>query len=163
MSEDTLVDFALVAFREEGQWQVSELPSKAAENLHALVAALRQQPSEGVTLALCSYGDDFFLAARPHGEEIRLLLSDVTAVGEWPVAQQVFDVLDDDNDADPDDLETVQPAGDLDIFADLGVSAMEVAAVCSDLELYPDEMLAQIVARIGFGPQFDQAVEVEDR
>jgi putative tRNA adenosine deaminase-associated protein len=79
------------------------------------------------------------------------------------VAQQVLDVLDDDNDAEPDDLETVQPAGDLDIFADLGVSAMEVAAVCGDLELYPDEMLAQIAARIGFGPQFDQAVDAEDR
>jgi putative tRNA adenosine deaminase-associated protein len=56
----------------------------------------------------------------------------------------------------------VQPAGDLDIFADLGVAAMEVSAICSDLELYPDEMLAQISSRIGFGPQFDRAVEAEE-
>jgi putative tRNA adenosine deaminase-associated protein len=162
VAEDTLVDFALVAFREDGQWQVGELPSRAAEDLDQLLAAVRQQPSEGVTLALCSYGDDFFLAARPHGADVRLLLSDVTAVGEWPIAQQVLDALDEgDGEAEPDDLETVQPAGDLDIFADLGVGAMEVAAVCGDLELYPDEMLAQIAARIGFGQQFDRAVDAD--
>jgi putative tRNA adenosine deaminase-associated protein len=135
----------------------------AAEDLDALVAAVRQQPSEGVTLALCSYGDDFFLALRPHGDDVRLLLSDVTAVGDWPIARQVIEALDDgDEDAEPEDLETVQPAGDLDIFADIGVAAMEVSAVCGDLELYPDEMLAQIAARIGFGPQFDRAVEAEE-
>lgn len=161
VAEDTLVDFALVAFREDGQWQVSELPSRAAEDLDALLAAVRQQPSEGVTLAICSYGDDFFLAARPGGGEVRLLLSDVSAVGEWPIARQVLDALDEVSDAEPDDLETVQPAGDLDIFADLGVSAMEVTAVCSDLDLYPDEMLAQISARIGFGQQFDRAVDAD--
>jgi putative tRNA adenosine deaminase-associated protein len=162
VAEDTLVDFALVAFREDGQWQVGELPSRAAEDLDQLLAAVRQQPSEGVTLAFCSYGDDFFLAARPHGPSVQLLLSDVTAVGEWPIAQQVVDALEEGGgDSTPDDLETVQPAGDLDIFADLGVSAMEVAAVCSDLELYPDEMLAQMAARIGFGPQFDQAVDAD--
>jgi putative tRNA adenosine deaminase-associated protein len=47
------------------------------------------------------------------------------------------------------------------MFADLGMSAMELSAVCSDLELYPDEILAQIAARIGFGQQFDQAVNAE--
>ena len=58
-----------------------------------------------------------------------------------------------------DDDEQVVPAGDLEIFADLGMSSMELAAICSDLELYPDEMLGQIAARIGFGPQFDRAVD----
>lgn len=172
MSQDTLVDFALVAFREDGQWQLDELPSRAAEDLDALAAATRQQPSDGVSVALCSYGDDFFLALRPHGDDVRLLLSDVTAVGEWSIAQQVVEALDRDGSDDPDpddpdpdhpnaDRETVAPAGDLDIFADLGVSAMEVAAVCGDLDLYPDEMLAQIAARIGFGAQFGRLVEAD--
>jgi putative tRNA adenosine deaminase-associated protein len=156
--EDTLVDFALIAFREDEQWQVSELPARAAEDLDALVAAVRQQPSEGVTLALCSYGDDFFLALRPTGNAVRLLLSDATAARVSPIARQVMDALDDDSE----DLETVQPAGDLDIFADLGVAAMEVSAICSDPDDYPDDMLAQISSRIGFGPQFDRAVEAEE-
>ena len=57
MPDDTLVDFAVVAFREEGRWEVGPLPARAAENLPGLLAALRQQPSEGPALALCSYGD----------------------------------------------------------------------------------------------------------
>ena len=38
MTEDTLVDFAVVVFREEGQWQVGSLPHRAAEDLDGLVA-----------------------------------------------------------------------------------------------------------------------------
>ena len=62
------------------------------------------------------------------------------------------------HEPEPED-DGVQPGGDLSIFADLGVSAMEVSAICSDLELYPDEMLEQIAAHIGFGTQFEQAVD----
>jgi putative tRNA adenosine deaminase-associated protein len=155
MAEETLVDFAVVAYREDGQWQVGSLPPRAAEDLHSFVHALRQQQSEGVSLGLCSYGDDFFLAVRPDGDDVRLLLSDISAGGEGPVAEQAMEMLDEPDQEDDD----VQPAGDLGIFADLGVSAMELAAICSDLELYPDEMLIQIATHIGFGQQFQQAVD----
>jgi putative tRNA adenosine deaminase-associated protein len=161
VAEDTLVDFALVAFREDEQWQVGELPARAAEDLTALLAALRQQPSDGVRLALCSYGDDFFLALRPSQQnDVRLLISDVTAAGEWPIARQAVDLLE-RTGVVLDDDDTVAPAGDLEIFADLGLGSMELALICSDLEQYPDEMLGAIAARIGFGPQFDKAVDAD--
>jgi len=161
VAEDTLVDFALIAFREDEQWQVGELPARAAEDLDALLAAVRQQPSDGVRLALCSYGDDFFLAVRPGlREDVRLLISDVTAAGDWPVARQVVELMDEAG-ALPDDLDAVQPAGDLEIFADLGLGSMELSLICSDMEQYPDEMLGQIASRIGFGPQYDQAVDAD--
>lgn len=158
MPEDTLVDFAVVVFREEGQWQIGSLPHRAAGDLSGLVAAVRQQPSEGVTLALCSYGDDFFLVLRPDGSDIRLLVSDASAARDWPIAKEALE-LTGESDPDDDDDEVVEPAGDLDIFADLGMDSMELQAVCTDLELYPDEMLGQIAARIGFGQQFDRAVD----
>ena len=41
----------------------------------------------------------------------------------------------------------------------LGIDSMELVAVCSDLEAYPDEMLGQVAARIGFGPQFESVVD----
>jgi putative tRNA adenosine deaminase-associated protein len=155
MAEDTLVDFAVVAYRDEGQWQVATLPPRAATDMDAFVHALRQQQSDGISIGLCSYGDDFFLAVRLHGEDVRVLVSDSTAVGEWPIAMQALEVM---GEPEPED-DTVEPVGDLGIFADLGVGPMEVAAICSDLELYPDEMLGQIAAQIGFGPQFEQAVD----
>ncbi len=156
MAEDTLVDFAVVVFREEGQWQVGSLPHKAATELPALLHAVRQQPSEGPTFAICSYGDDFFLVIRPDGDDVRLMISDATAAGDWPVAREALDLVD---EPQPEDDEAAAPAGDLDIFADLGIDSMELVAVCSDLEAYPDEMLGQVAARIGFGPQFESVVD----
>lgn len=157
MPEDTLVDFAVVAYREEGRWEIGSLPHRAAEDMASLTAAVRQQPSGGVTLVLCSYGDDFFLVLRPDGVEMRILVSDASAAGEWPIAREVLELM--GQGLVDADLDEVAPAGDLDIFADLGMDAMDVQAVCTDLELYPDEMLGQIAARIGFGPQFDRAVD----
>jgi len=156
VAEDTLVDFAVVVFREEGQWQVGSLPHKAATELPALLHAVRQQPSEGPTFAICSYGDDFFLVIRPDGDDVRLMISDATAAGDWPVAREALDLL---GEPQPEDDEAAAPAGDLDIFADLGIDSMELVAVCSDLEAYPDEMLGQVAARIGFGPQFESVVD----
>ena len=156
MAEDTLVDFAVVVFREEGQWQVGSLPHKAATELPALLHAVRQQPSEGPTFAICSYGDDFFLVIRPDGDDVRLMISDATAAGDWPVAREALDLVD---EPQPEDDDAAAPAGDLDIFADLGIDSMELVAVCSDLEAYPDEMLGQVAARIGFGPQFESVVD----
>ena len=156
MAEDTLVDFAVVVFREEGQWQVGSLPHKAATELPALLHAVRQQPSEGPTFAICSYGDDFFLVIRPDGDDVRLMISDATAAGDWPVAREALDLVD---EPQPEDDEAAAPAGDLDIFADLGIDSMELVAVCSDIEAYPDELLGQGAARIGFGPQFESVVD----
>jgi putative tRNA adenosine deaminase-associated protein len=153
---DTLVDFAVVVFREDGQWQVGALPHRAAETLEGLVAAVRQQPTEGPRFALSSYGDDFFLAVRPEGEDTRLFLSDGTAADEWPIAAEVLDALDVDTpDTDDDEAE---PSGDVAIFGDLGMTARELTSLCSDLELYPDEVLTQVASRIGFGPQFERVM-----
>lgn len=155
---DTLVDFAVVVFREDGHWQVGALPHRAAERLESLVAAVRQQPSEGPVFALTSYGDDFFLAVRPEADDVRLLLSDATAAHEWPIAAEVIEALDEPL---PDEDDEPELAGDLDIFADLGMSSMELTAVCADIEQYPDEMLGQVAARIGFGPQFQSLMSDE--
>ncbi len=85
------------------------------------------------------------------------MISDATAAGDWPVAREALDMV--GEIVPDDDDESVAPAGDLEIFADLGMSSMELAAICSDLELYPDEMLGQVAARIGFGPQFESVVD----
>jgi putative tRNA adenosine deaminase-associated protein len=156
VAEDTLVDFAVVVFREDGQWQVGSLPHRAATELPALLHAVRQQPSEGPTIAICSYGDDFFLVIRPDGDDVRLMISDATAAGDWPVAREALDLVD---EPQPEDDEAAAPAGDLDIFADLGIDSMELVAMCSDLEAYPDEILGQVAARLGFGPQFESVVD----
>jgi putative tRNA adenosine deaminase-associated protein len=162
MPDQPGVDFAVVAYREEGRWEVGSLPAWVAEDLDALLRVLRQQPSEGGTIGMVSFDDDYFVTVRLIGDEVRLLLSDVTAAEESPLARQVLAALDLPI-PEGDDLEQVQPAGDLGLFADLGMSAMDLGALCGEIDLYPDEMLSDIATKLGFAEAFDQAVDAAGR
>jgi len=151
------VDFALVAYREEGVWQVQELDDDRAADLDELAVELRRYPGDAGSVGLVSVDEDFFLLVRVFGAQVRLLLSDVTAATDWPIARSVVDHLE---LPPPDDEEYQEPAGDLGIVADLGMGAMDMGALLDDLELYPDEMLSDIAVRLGFGREYDELVGV---
>jgi putative tRNA adenosine deaminase-associated protein len=156
VSEEPAVDFAVAVVREEGNWEATALPPHMSTDLAGLIAALRQQATEGSALGLVSVEDDYFVLIRVAGEDVRLLLSDVTAATDSAFAREVVEML---GRQVPDDDETAQPAGDLALVADLGVDAMELGALCDEIDLYPDEVLADIANRLGFGDQFDRAVD----
>ncbi|HTY72538.1 MAG TPA: tRNA adenosine deaminase-associated protein [Actinomycetes bacterium] len=156
--DDAAIDFAIAAVREDGIWQVSPLPPRTGAELEAFLHALRQQPGEVGTLGFVSVAEDFFVAARVRGEEVRLLLSDVTCVPDWPLAAEVLVRLGLSAPEGPE-LEESTPAGDLEIFADLGLPAMELAMLCEDLDLYPDEQIGSIATRLGFGEQYETIVD----
>ncbi len=151
------VDFALVAYREEGVWRVEDLGRELAADLDDLAFQLRRYPGDGGSLGLVSVDEDFFLLVRVLGEQTRLLLSDVTAATDWPLARSVVDRL---QLPLPDDEEDPEPAGDLGIVADLGLGAMDMGALLDDEDLYPDEMLSDIAAKIGFGRLYDKLAGV---
>ena len=102
-------------------------------------------------------GDDFFVAIRVLGGQESVFLSDLTAAVDWPLARQVLARLD-LVIPDDEDLDQVLPAGDMSILADLGVDEMELCALSGDLDLYPDEVLASLARRVGFGAAFDRAL-----
>jgi putative tRNA adenosine deaminase-associated protein len=156
VAEEPTVDFAVAVVREEGSWEATALPPHMATDLAVLIAALRQQATEGSALGLVSVEDDYFVLVRVTGDDVRLLLSDMTAATESAFAREVVEKL---GRPLPDDDETAQPAGDLALVADLGVDAMELGALCDEIDLYPDEVLADIANRLGFGDQFDRAVD----
>ena len=151
------VDFALVAYREENEWHVEEISEELLHDLDSLTAELRRWPGDFGSIGLVSVDEDFFVLVRVAGPQTRVLLSDVTAATEWPIARSVVDHLDLPL---PDDEEDQEPAGDLGIVADLGMGAMDMGALLDDLDLYPDEMLSDIAAKLGFGRQYDDLVGV---
>jgi putative tRNA adenosine deaminase-associated protein len=151
------VDFALVAYREEGVWQVEEVDNEVAADLDDFAVQLRRYPGDGGSLGLVSIDEDFFLLVRVLGAQTRMLLSDVTAATDWPIARSVVDRLELPL---PDDEEDPEPAGDLGIVADLGLGAMDMGALLDDVDLYPDEMLSDIAAKLGFGRLYDDLVGV---
>jgi len=151
-------DFAVIVYREEDQWEADVLPTAVTADLDGLVQALRRQPSIGGTIGFAGVGDDFWVAVRVLGEEVSLLLSDLTAAVDYPLARQVLDALDIPVPSD-DELDQVLPAGDLSIFADLGLDEMELGAVAADLDLYPEDAVAGIAERLRFGDAVERALD----
>ncbi len=151
------IDFAVVAYREEGVWQVERLADEAIEDLDSLTAELRRWPGDGGSLGLLSVDEDFLLVVRVLGARTKVLLSDITAATDWPIARSVVEFLELPL---PEDEDEQVPAGDLGIVADLGMGAMDMGALLDDYELYPDEMLGDIADRLGFAAQFEEAVGV---
>jgi putative tRNA adenosine deaminase-associated protein len=151
-------DFAVVCYLEEGRWEIGLLPDRATSSLEAFVAAVRQQPGEGGSLGLVDVADDFFVAVRVTGDDVRVLLSDVTAADEWPLARQVLERLGLPEPSD-DDFDDIVPVGDLAIFADLGLSEIELGLLLSDIDAYADEMLFSIARRLGFGSELEKIVD----
>jgi putative tRNA adenosine deaminase-associated protein len=151
-------DFAVIVYREEDQWEADGLPISVTADLDDFVQALRRQPSRGGTIGFAGVGDDFWVAIRVLGEEESLFLSDLTAAVEYPLARQILQALDIPVPAD-DELDQVLPAGDMSIFADLGLDEMELGAVSADLDLYPEDAVALLAERLRFGDAVDRALD----
>lgn len=153
-----MADFAVVASRVEGVWDVAMLPERLVEDFPGLLAALRQQVGDTGVIGLVNVADEFFVAVRIVGQDTRVLLSDVTAAVAWDLAAEVVDHLGLERPGD-DDLDDVWPAGDLSIFSDLGLDEMELGALLADLDAYADETLLLLARRLGFADTYERVVE----
>jgi putative tRNA adenosine deaminase-associated protein len=156
MSEQTdAVDFALAAYREEGVWQVQELAHDVLVDMDSLSHALRRFPGDGGAVGMVAIDEDFFVVLRVAGARTRVLLSDITAAGEWELADSAVQFL---GLPDPEDEDDQVPAGDLDLLGDLGMSAMDLGVLLDDTDLYPEEILSEVARALGFGELFDDLV-----
>jgi putative tRNA adenosine deaminase-associated protein len=146
--------FAVALHRGDGRWTCARLPPGVLDDLDRCVAALRA----GAALVLVDVADEFFVALRPGPAGApRVLLSDVTAAREWPLARQALDLAGGDPTG-PGDPEQVWPAGDLGIFRDLGLDERELALILGDVDRWAGELLAAVADRIGAGPEFARAL-----
>jgi putative tRNA adenosine deaminase-associated protein len=162
MSGEAAQSIAVVVYREEGLWQSGLLPERVGSDLDGLIQVLRQQPGEIGAIGLVNVADEFFVVLRVRGDEVRLMLSDVTAAVEWDLARQVVDRLGVDS-PDEDGMDEVWPAGDVGIFADLGLDEMELGVLLADLDAYADEILTSVADRLGFADVYDRALEAQAR
>ena len=143
------IDLAVVAYRDEGDWNVAELPDRSLDAVDAIARELRRYPGENGALALISVAEDFVLLVRAQGSLVRVLLSDATAATDWTLARSAVDHI----GVHVDDEDDQAPAGDLGIVADMGMSAKDMGALLDDFDLYPEEILSEIADSVGFGEQ----------
>lgn len=151
--------FAVVAFRDGVEWRVEPLPPAVLGDLGVLLSALRSQPPEGGPFVIACVEDEFFVIARQEGRRFSMVLSDLTAAVEFPLAEQAITRLGEEPPAD-DELDEVWPVGDLELFTDLGLPEDEMEDILDDLDALPDEMLDTIVDRLGISEPYAAAIEV---
>ena len=145
MANETL-EFALLAWREDGSWNASRLPDDAAQDIGIALDALRVQQVDGGAIAMLAIDDSFFIVIRQVGEDMKMMMSDALAALEYEIAAEVLELLDIDS---PEEDDADEPAGDLNLLSDLGLDAMDLQMICDDSEKYPDEQLESIARQIG--------------
>lgn len=156
MADADFATWAVVVFQDDDDWQVAQLPPAISEDLDGIVAAVRGQ--QAGAFALVDVADEFWVAVRVVGGQERFLLSDAGASVEWDLAAQVMERLDLDI-PDDDDSQDLWPVGELDLFDDLGLDALELTAILADEEAYADEMLDAVARRIGFAEPYERALD----
>jgi putative tRNA adenosine deaminase-associated protein len=148
------VDFGCIAWHEDGRWDAIGL--NTTRDIGLIMDALKSQQTNGGALALIAIEDEFVIIARALGDQMQMMISDVTYALDYEVAAELVEVLDLEF---PQDEDEPQPGGDIDLLSDLGLGEMELLSILDDSELYPDEQLEAIANRLGFGEQFNQVIE----
>ena len=147
--EDDL-DFIMALYREDGTPVVNALDIDLANDLDDLIAHLQRLPGDNGASALVSVAGEFFAAVRVRGSHVHVVLSDVYAAENWSLARDIVDFLGIEIPDDDDDDGLV---GDLDLFADQGLSEMDLEAICADLDEDSDILALHVADEIHFGPQ----------
>ena len=145
------IDFAIAAYREEGQWTVVALPAKAVVTAEGFVSSLRQLPGEGGVFGVVCISDDFFILAHTVRDGVRLMISDAIALLDWSIAREAAELI--GLEWEEADVEEFEAAGDVSLCADFGLDEAELVMICQDEELYPDEQVRQIAKRLGFSKE----------
>ena len=148
------IDFGLIAWHEDGRWTTSGIAD--TRDIGVIIDSLKAQQTNGGAIVMIAIEDEFVIIARMLGDQMRMMISDVTYALDYDVAAELVEVMDLDF---PEEEDEPSPAGDLDLLNDLGVGEMELLTILDDPELYPDEALEAIANRLGFGDQLNKLAE----
>ena len=151
---DVTQDFAIEAWHEDGRWSIASLPDP--DDLTHIIDRLKKQQTNGGAVALIAIDDEFFLAIRVLGTHVKFFISDITCAIDYEVAAEFLELADIDQ---PEEDDEPLPAGDLDIFSDLGLQSMELSTICDDADLFPDEQIEAVASRLGFGDDLAELLE----
>lgn len=135
------------------------LAAEYLDDLDGLISGLRRLAVEGAVFGVAVVDDEFFVVVRPVPGGVNLLLSDATAALDYDLAADVLDLLHVDVPDEDEIDDEAWPEGDLAVLADLGVPEQEMQLIVNEVDLYPDEQLAMIAQRAGFGDELQRLLD----
>jgi putative tRNA adenosine deaminase-associated protein len=154
--------FAVRVSRAAGRWRVELLAEDAGDELPVLERALGEVGAGGWPPPFVVVVDSrlyFVVLRHGPGGMVRALISDATML-EWVLAAEVVERygIGVDTEGAFDDDESGWPGGDLDVFADDGLPADDLRPIVTADDLWADEMVERIAARLGFADELAAAV-----
>jgi len=158
-SEDD-VDLVVALYREDGKATAVPLDFDLANDLDELINQLTRLPGDSGADGWVSIGGEFFVICRARGRTVEVLLSDISAAHDWPIARDVVDYLGAEL-GDEDDEES-GPVGDLEIYAASGLRGFEMEAIATDYDEDSGELLSRIADKLKVGDEFHRAAESFD-
>ena len=154
--------YAVRVSRADGRWRVELLAGDAGDELPVLERALGEFDAAAWPPPFVVVVDSrlyFVVLRHGPGGMVRALISDATML-EWVLAAEVVERygIGVDTDGAFDDDESGWPGGDMDVFADDGLPAEELRTIVTAEDLWADEMVQRIAARLGFADELAAAV-----
>lgn len=153
------IDLVVALYREDGKAVAVPLDIDLANDLDELINQLGRLPGDSGADGWVSVAGEFFVICRVRGRTVEVLLSDVTAATDWPIARDVVDYLGEEMPEDDDDP---TPLGDLGLYGASGLRAFEMEAIATDYDEDSDVLLGRIAAKLKIESEFDSAVEAFD-
>jgi putative tRNA adenosine deaminase-associated protein len=152
--------YAVRVSKAGARWRVELLSEDAGDELPVLERALGDAGAWPPPFVVVVDSRLYFVVLR-HGPGgmVRALISDATML-EWVLAAEVVERygIGVDTDGAFDDDETGWPGGDMDVFADDGLPGEELRTIVTADDLWADEMVQRIAARLGFADELAAAV-----
>jgi putative tRNA adenosine deaminase-associated protein len=155
-SEDD-IDFCVALYREDGAPTGIALEPEYANDFEGLIDYLQRIPGDAGALGMVSLESDVLVAVRVRGaRHVQVFVSDVYYGDMWPIVRDAIDFL----GLDPGEVPEDGPAGDLGMFADQGVSEMDLEAMFMNGDDLASEDVAEKIAQgMRFGQAYRKAVD----
>jgi putative tRNA adenosine deaminase-associated protein len=173
--------FAAAAVRGADGWSASEVDLAGVADVEEVADRLRDvDPDAGLSLLFVESDDAYLVIMRlDEGEDLRvfgsdsvfaaesrlgaLLLGDVEAPAleiDEAVEAVVAPVETDDEPEPPAVEPDVDPVGDADLLADLGISSSRLLELCGHDGMLPSDVTAEVCQAIGCGDEIEELREV---
>ena len=174
--------FAAAAVRGTDGWTAAEIDLSAAADIEEVADLMRDVDADAQVSLLFVESDETYLVILrlDEGEDLRVFGSDSTFAEESRLgalllgdveepALEIDDVIGEVEAAEADEEETedepdgvdpdVEPVGDADLLADLGVPAKRLLELCAREGMLPPDVTAEICLTIGCGDEIEELRE----
>jgi putative tRNA adenosine deaminase-associated protein len=172
-------NFAAAVTREAKVWSAAELDLSGAADIEEITDRLRDVAPEAEVSLLFVESDDAYLAILrlDEGEDLRVFGSDAVFAEEsrlgalllGDIEEPALDLDAVADDADDEDAKEavepptpggdVEPVGDAELLADLGVPAHRLLELCAQEGMLPSDITAEVCQAIGAGDEIEELRE----